>query len=87
MAPKLQLSGLQKQVLGLYRGFLRAARLKAPDERRKIEGIISAEFRRNSKDISRKNFLQIEYLIRRGKKQLEQLNSPVTVGISTLQVG
>uniref|UniRef100_A0A1D1XU85 Succinate dehydrogenase assembly factor 1, mitochondrial n=1 Tax=Anthurium amnicola TaxID=1678845 RepID=A0A1D1XU85_9ARAE len=86
MAPKPQLSGIQKQVLGLYREFLRAARLKAPEERRKIEEIVSTEFKRNSKDIDRKNFLYIEHLIRRGKRQLDQLNSPGTVGLSTLKV-
>ncbi|KAL6311201.1 hypothetical protein AAG906_000336 [Vitis piasezkii] len=63
-------SGMQKQVLGLYRGFLRAA----------------PEFRRNSKLVDRKNFLYIEYLLRRGKKQLEQLNSPATLGLSSLNL-
>ncbi|XP_078438488.1 LYR family of Fe/S cluster biogenesis protein [Wolffia australiana] len=86
MAPKTGHSGLQKQVLALYRGFLRAARLKAPAERRQIEGIVTAEFRRDAKAVDRKNFLYIEYLLRKGKKQLDQLSCPVTLGITTLQV-
>ncbi|KAJ9174047.1 hypothetical protein P3X46_017119 [Hevea brasiliensis] len=79
-----KLSGMQKQVLSLYRGFLRAARLKSPEDRRQIESIVSAEFRRNSQQVDRKNFLYIEYLLRRGKKQLDQLKSPDTVGMSSL---
>lgn len=77
-----RLSGLQKQVLSLYRGFLRAARCKSAEDRRQIESIVSAEFRRNSNQVDRKNFLYIEYLLRRGKKQLEQLQSPNTESLS-----
>ncbi|PSS19374.1 Succinate dehydrogenase assembly factor 1A like [Actinidia chinensis var. chinensis] len=81
-----KLSGMQKQVLSLYRGFLRSARSKSPEERHQIESIVSTEFRRNSKLIDRKNFLYIEYLLRRGKKQLDQIKSPDTVGLSYLNV-
>ncbi|KZV48725.1 succinate dehydrogenase assembly factor 1, mitochondrial [Dorcoceras hygrometricum] len=80
-----RLSGMQKQVLALYRGFLRAARTKSPEVRSRIQATVSAEFRHNSQ-IDRKNFLYIEYLLRRGKKQLDQLNSPDTVGLSSLNV-
>ncbi|CAN6302396.1 unnamed protein product, partial [Urochloa humidicola] len=45
MASRPKLSGIQKQVLALYRGFLRTARLKAPEERCRIESVVSAEFR------------------------------------------
>ncbi|TKY71077.1 Succinate dehydrogenase assembly factor 1 [Spatholobus suberectus] len=81
-----RLSGMQKQVLSLYRGFLRAARSKSYEERRKIESIVSQEFRRNARDVDRKNFLYIEYLLRRGNKQLDQLRNPGTTGLSSLQV-
>ncbi|KAK7251764.1 hypothetical protein RIF29_35248 [Crotalaria pallida] len=81
-----RLSGMQKQVLSLYRGFLRAARTKSPEERHKIESIVSEEFHRNSKEVDRKNFLYIEYLLRRGKKQLDQLRNPGTTGLSSLAV-
>ncbi|KAG5227620.1 succinate dehydrogenase assembly factor [Salix suchowensis] len=83
---RARLSGMPKQVLSLYRGFLRAARSKPPEDRRQIESFVSAEFRRNSKQVDRKNFIYIEYLLRRGKKQLEQLNSPDTVGLSSMNV-
>ncbi|KAG8661534.1 succinate dehydrogenase assembly factor 1, mitochondrial isoform X2 [Manihot esculenta] len=81
-----RLSGMQKQVLSLYRAFLRAARLKSPEDRRQIESMVSAEFRHNSQHVDRKNFLYIEYLLRRGKKQLDQLKSPDTVGLSSLYI-
>lgn len=81
-----RLSGMQKQVLSLYRGFLRAARSKPLEERSRIEAIVSQEFRRNSSQVDRKNFLYIEYLLRRGKKQLDQLKSPETVGLASLNV-
>ncbi|KAG4972834.1 hypothetical protein AAZX31_11G013300 [Glycine max] len=81
-----RLSGMQKQVLSLYRGFLRAARSKSEEERCKIESIISQEFRRNAEDVDRKNFLYIEYLLRRGNKQLDQLKNPGTTGLSSLQL-
>ena len=81
-----KLSGIQKQVLSLYRGFLRAARSKPDEERRNIESIVSQEFRHNSKEIDRKNFQYIEYLLRRGHKQLDQLNNPGTTGLSSLQL-
>lgn len=81
-----KLSGLQKQVLSLYRGFLRAARSKPPEDRQKIEAIVSDEFHRNAKEVDRKNFLYIEYLIRRGRKQLDQLKSRDTIGLSSLNV-
>ncbi|KAK6246629.1 hypothetical protein SCA6_009719 [Theobroma cacao] len=65
-------------------GFLRAARSKPCEDRCQIESIVSAEFRRNSKQVDRKNFFYIEYLLRRGKKQLDQLKSPDTMGLSSL---
>ncbi|XP_026656496.1 succinate dehydrogenase assembly factor 1A, mitochondrial isoform X2 [Phoenix dactylifera] len=86
MSSHSKLSGMQKQVLGLYRSFLRVARLKTPEERCRIESKISDEFRHNAKNVDRKNFLYIEYLLRRGKKQLEQLKSPDTVGLYAFKV-
>lgn len=81
-----KLSGMQKQVLSLYRGFLRAARSKSEEERSKIESVVSQEFRSNSKEVDRKNFQYIEYLLRLGYKQLDQLRNPGTTGLSSLQL-
>ncbi|KAF8086144.1 hypothetical protein N665_0634s0029 [Sinapis alba] len=83
-APKL--SGMQKQVLSLYRGFLRATRSKPTEDRKRIEMIVSTEFRKNSKEVDRKNFQYIEYLLRLGHKQLDQLKSPDMVSISSVKI-
>ncbi|PKA53859.1 hypothetical protein AXF42_Ash011339 [Apostasia shenzhenica] len=85
MAPH-KLSGMQKQVLGLYRGFLRAAKLKDPEERLRIVSVVSSEFHRNAKNVDRKNFHYIEYLLHRGKRQLEQLKRSTTVSLTTINV-
>ncbi|KAF9625432.1 hypothetical protein IFM89_024651 [Coptis chinensis] len=81
-----RLTGLQKQVLALYRGFLRAATAIAPEEWKIIEVIVSEEFHRNANKVDRKNFIYIEYLLHRGFKQLDQLKSPDTISIYTLPV-
>ena len=61
-------SGMWKQVLGLYRGFLRGQHilnfLKIGNG---LNHSFSAEFRRNSKLVDQKNFLYIEYLFHQGK--------------------
>ena len=62
MASRPKLSGIQKQVLALYRGFLRTVRLKAPEERRRIESVVSAEFRDNARNVDRRNFVYIRVL-------------------------
>ncbi|ERN00196.1 succinate dehydrogenase assembly factor 1A, mitochondrial [Amborella trichopoda] len=79
------LSGLQREVLGLYRGFLRAARRKGPEERSEIEAVVRSEFRKMAVLVDAKDFMRVEYLLRRGKKQLEQLNTPETLSISSLK--
>uniref|UniRef100_M8BC64 Complex 1 LYR protein domain-containing protein n=1 Tax=Aegilops tauschii TaxID=37682 RepID=M8BC64_AEGTA len=86
MASRTKLSGIQRQALALYRGFLRTARLKSPEERRRIESVVSAEFRENAKSVDRRNFVYIEYLMRRGKRQLDQLKNPDITGLSTLEI-
>ncbi|XP_075393471.1 LOW QUALITY PROTEIN: succinate dehydrogenase assembly factor 1, mitochondrial [Tenrec ecaudatus] len=62
-------SRLQKQVLGLYRELLRAGRGKPGAEAR-----VRAEFRQNA-CLPRSDVLRIEYLYRRGRRQLLLLNS------------
>ena len=86
MAPRPKLSGIQRQALALYRGFLRTARLKSPEERHRIESVVSAEFRENARTVDRRNFVYIEYLIRKGRKQLDQLKNPDITGLSTLEI-
>ncbi|XP_055519733.1 succinate dehydrogenase assembly factor 1, mitochondrial [Leucoraja erinacea] len=65
-------SKLQKQVLKLYKQFLRAAKDKPG-----FLPLIQEEFRKNSQ-IPRKDVMHIEYLFRRGQRQLELLRESNT---------
>ncbi|XP_029961223.1 succinate dehydrogenase assembly factor 1, mitochondrial [Salarias fasciatus] len=65
-------SKLQKQVLSLYRQFLRAGRDKPGFLPR-----IRDEFRENAA-IRRTDVMHIEYLYRRGQRQLDQLRDSNT---------
>ncbi|XP_032632101.1 succinate dehydrogenase assembly factor 1, mitochondrial [Chelonoidis abingdonii] len=69
-------SKLQKQVLSLYRQFLRASKEKPGFLPR-----IQAEFRKNA-SIPRMDVMHIEYLLRRGQRQLKQLRD-----VNTKQMG
>ena len=69
-------SNLQKQVLSLYRNFLWASKDKPG-----FLPQIRAEFRKNAQ-IPRTDIMLIEYLIRRGQRQLEQLRD-----VHTKQMG
>uniref|UniRef100_A0A452I0K9 Complex 1 LYR protein domain-containing protein n=1 Tax=Gopherus agassizii TaxID=38772 RepID=A0A452I0K9_9SAUR len=69
-------SKLQKQVLSLYRQFLRAGKEKPGFLPR-----IQAEFRKNA-SIPRMDVMHIEYLLRRGQRQLKQLRD-----VNTKQMG
>ncbi|KAI6051481.1 succinate dehydrogenase assembly factor 1, mitochondrial [Marmota monax] len=62
-------SRLQRQVLSLYRELLRAGRGKPGAEAR-----VRAEFRQNA-SLPRTDVLRIEYLYRRGRRQLQLLRS------------
>ncbi|KAM9858679.1 succinate dehydrogenase assembly factor 1, mitochondrial [Aulostomus maculatus] len=65
-------SKLQKQILALYRDFLRAGRDKPGFIPR-----IRVEFRENAL-IKKTDVMHIEYLYRRGQRQLEQLKDTNT---------
>ncbi|KAH8815379.1 complex 1 protein-domain-containing protein [Xylogone sp. PMI_703] len=72
-------SGLQKEVLALYRNCLRESR-KKPDvsltnTRKHFESFARKEFEKGL-NVDRKDFSTIEYLLRRGRRQLEMYSSP-----------
>lgn len=67
-AMAMRRSQIQREVLKLYREFLVACRNKPEDTRR----IVQSEFRKNS-SIKRTDTIMIEYLLRRGRKQLKTL--------------
>ncbi|XP_056408449.1 succinate dehydrogenase assembly factor 1, mitochondrial [Hyla sarda] len=69
-------SNLQKQVLSLYKQFLRAGKDK-PGFLPQIQHV----FRKNAK-IPRTDIMHIEYLLRQGRRQLDQLKD-----VNTKQLG
>ena len=93
MSPRL--SGLQKEVLSLYRRILREAFKKdlssssaaAPKFVAFLQGkdqsssttstkYAAQEFRRQAGSVSRSDFKRIEYMIRKGEKQVKLLQMP-----------
>ncbi|KAI8143452.1 hypothetical protein BJV82DRAFT_94063 [Fennellomyces sp. T-0311] len=67
-------SGLQQQVVNFYRECFRAARQKPIETRARFYTYIRREFRAH--DIRKNDFTTIEYMLRRGKRQLEAYSSP-----------
>ena len=74
-------SRLQICVFSLYRKLIRAC-----EGRPGFKEYIQAEFRKNAK-IPRSNILQIEYLMRRGEKQLKDLQRREMQSISLIKPG
>ena len=75
MARPARLSGLQREVLSLYRRCLRAARNKPVDTRPNFEAFARREFARHQAT-DKKDFTAIEFLLRKGQKQLEVYEAP-----------
>ena len=65
-----RLSGLQRDVLALYRRCLRAARVKPVETRWNFESFARREFEKNL-HLDKKDFGAIEFLLRKGDRQLE----------------
>ncbi|KAJ5739713.1 Complex 1 LYR protein [Penicillium manginii] len=73
-----RLSGLQREVLSLYRSCLREIRNKP------AVGVVlrfSAEFQKHL-SVNKKDFSTVEYLLRKGHRQLEMYASPGIRNIS-----
>ncbi|KAL4808570.1 complex 1 protein-domain-containing protein [Aspergillus recurvatus] len=70
-----RLSGLQREVLSLYRKCLREIRKKPIESRNNFKSYARAEFEKHI-SISKKDFSAIEYLLRKGSRQLEMYSSP-----------
>jgi len=71
----MRLSGLQKEVLGLYRQCLRECRKKPDATRSHFQAFARKEFEKNI-TIEKRDFAAIEYLLRKGRRQLEMYSSP-----------
>ncbi|CDO94212.1 unnamed protein product [Kluyveromyces dobzhanskii CBS 2104] len=70
-----RLSGLQKEVIHLYRQCVKTAHKKPIENRPHFITYIRAEFGK-FKDLSRKDFSTIEHLIRVGNRRLEMYATP-----------
>ena len=76
-----RLSGLQLEVLALYRSALRASRTKgdkAPD----FTKFAQYQFRKDAAAVSKKDISKIEFMIRNGKRKIRQFESPSVTSIS-----
>lgn len=84
-----RLSGVQKEVLSLYRKILREAFLKDRNQqdfsatfgtvlfsKGSTTHFAREEFRRQEKTVKRSNFKAVEQMIRKGEKQLKMLRMP-----------
>lgn len=69
-----KLSGLQKEVLKLYRTCLRGCYKKPIENQENFLQYVRLEFRKNRKTIARKDYSTIEYLIRNGHRKFEMFN-------------
>jgi len=72
MAPH---SGIQRQVLALYRAVLREAAKQQPPSRASIQAYARYCLEQN-RGISKVDVMRIEHLLRAGGKQLERLRHP-----------
>ncbi|KAK4192771.1 complex 1 protein-domain-containing protein [Podospora australis] len=71
----MRLSGLQKEVLSLYRQCLRACRKKPEATRPHFQTFARTEFEKSLK-LDKRDFGAIEFLLRKGRRQLEMYASP-----------
>ncbi|KAK6463387.1 hypothetical protein DFJ63DRAFT_286198 [Scheffersomyces coipomensis] len=69
-----RLSGLQREVLKLYRNCIRTIKTKPIDTQDHWRQFIREEFKKNQ-HISKKQFNVIEHLIRVGHRRFEQYSS------------
>ena len=68
-------SKIQKQVLSLYKAFLRASQGKPG-----FEYYVKSEFKKNAA-LDKKNVLQIEFLMRKGQRKLDEIKDPHVSGM------
>lgn len=76
-----RLSGLQRDVLALYRNCLRAARKKPAQTRPNFESFARREFEKHI-HMDRRDFGSIEFLVRKGTRQLETYDAPNITNIA-----
>ncbi|KIK52048.1 hypothetical protein GYMLUDRAFT_180533 [Collybiopsis luxurians FD-317 M1] len=72
----LRKSGIQKDVLSLYRRALRMVKTKPPSTQDKFSLFVRYTFRQNASSVSPRDVNAIEHLMRKGKRQLEMYEHP-----------
>ena len=72
-------SGVQKEVLALYKSLQRAAR-----GRPGFDAAIRAEFKKNAIAVGKTDIFRIEHMIRNGKRKLEMLEEHSVSGITVI---
>ncbi|TGZ85288.1 hypothetical protein EX30DRAFT_337670 [Ascodesmis nigricans] len=75
MTATKRLSGIQRDVLSLYRKCLRAIREKPVEAQPNFRLVARREFQKNL-SISKKDFVTIEHLLRVGQRKLEMYSQP-----------
>ena len=71
----MRFSGLQLEVLQLYRAFLRAVKTKPEAARESITATVRGEFEKGKTELSRMDIDAIQARLRAGKKKLRVLQS------------
>ncbi|KAJ1677125.1 hypothetical protein EV182_006824 [Spiromyces aspiralis] len=79
-----QLSGLQRDVLKLYRDCLRMIRAKPPESQARFRGYLRGEFEKHRHLARVRDAATIEYLLRKGRRRLEMYRSPNITDIHKL---
>lgn len=74
-------SGIQRQVLDLYRNCIRAAYSKPVEFKQNWLNYIHDEFNKHRK-IPRRNFSAIEHLLRVGDRRFEMYKSPLIKNVN-----
>ena len=73
----MRLTGLQKQVLRVYRKALRCAAGKDAEIRADNVDFVKREFRKN-RDIDKRDFRRIEHFVRKAEKMIKLMGNPNT---------
>ncbi|KAI5779460.1 complex 1 protein-domain-containing protein [Geopyxis carbonaria] len=71
----VKLTGIQRDVISLYRACLRTIRLKPLEAQYNFRIFVREEFRKNS-HVAKRDFMAIEHLLRVGNKKLEAYSQP-----------
>ncbi|KXN81770.1 hypothetical protein AN958_03696 [Leucoagaricus sp. SymC.cos] len=69
-------SGLQRDVLALYRRALRMVKTKPESTQHKFSLYVRYTFHQNASSISPRDVSTIEHLLRKGRRQLEMYEDP-----------